>query len=77
MIEKRVLKKGQVVIPKAIRDLLGIHEGDTVIVDVDDDAIQLYKRRHVGARLARIAERHGKQLTMQTIKKRLTQRHGR
>jgi len=77
MLEKRVLKKGQVVIPKAIRDLLGIHEGDTIIVDVDGDAIQIYKRRHVGARLARIAERHGKQLTMETVKQRLTQRHGR
>ncbi|MGC9307958.1 MAG: AbrB/MazE/SpoVT family DNA-binding domain-containing protein [Thermoplasmatota archaeon] len=77
MIEKRVLKKGQVVIPKAIRDLLGIHEGDTVIVDVDNDAIQLHKRRRVGAQLHEIAERHGKHLTMQAIKQQLTERHAR
>ena len=33
MISKNVLAKGQIVIPKTIRDLLGINVGDKMIVD--------------------------------------------
>ena len=40
MIEKKVLKKGQVVIPKDIRDLLGLHEGDKVKIDLEGDTIK-------------------------------------
>ncbi len=34
MIEKKILKNGQVEIPKGVRDLLGLHEGDKVLLDI-------------------------------------------
>ncbi len=37
----RVGPKGQVVIPKALRDQLGIAPGDEVDVSVDDNAVRI------------------------------------
>jgi antitoxin PrlF len=33
--------KGQVVIPKAIRDRIGIHPGDEVAFDADDEEVRI------------------------------------
>ncbi len=41
MITVNVLSKGQIVIPKAIRDLLGINTGDEMLLDVETDRIVL------------------------------------
>jgi AbrB family looped-hinge helix DNA binding protein len=43
MIIGRVSKKGQIVIPKEIRDMLRIKEGDYVIFRVDGKRIYLEK----------------------------------
>ncbi len=75
MIEKKVLKKGQVVIPKDIRDLLGLHEGDNVKIDIEGDTIKITKERDVSSRLREIAQKHDKELDTEEIKKQLKERH--
>lgn len=48
--------KGQVVIPKAIRDQAQLHPGDEVDVDLQDDQIVITARRQadgLGGRFAR------------------------
>jgi AbrB family looped-hinge helix DNA binding protein len=42
----RIGAKGQVVIPKAIRDQVQLHPGDEVEVDVHDDHIIITARNH-------------------------------
>jgi antitoxin PrlF len=52
----KVGAKGQVVIPKAIRDRVDLHPGDEVEVELRDDEIVLVARRHpaqLGGRFAR------------------------
>jgi AbrB family looped-hinge helix DNA binding protein len=41
LITTRVSKKSQIVIPKKIRDIVGISEGDELIVDVEGDKVIL------------------------------------
>jgi AbrB family looped-hinge helix DNA binding protein len=43
-------QSGRIVIPKALRDQLGLHEGDEMIVEVEDDRLVLSTR---AARLKR------------------------
>lgn len=40
----KVGERGQAVIPKAVRDLLGLEPGDTLLVDVTGDTILLRRR---------------------------------
>ncbi len=75
MIEKKVLKKGQVVIPKDIRDLLGLHEGDKVKIDLEGDTIKIEKEKKVSSRLREIAEKHDKELSVGEIKDQLKERY--
>ncbi len=53
----RVTEKGQVTIPKALRDELGIGAGSEVEFDRSDDAVVIRKRRDGPARGHRLAER--------------------
>lgn len=41
----RVGPKGQVVVPKAVRDELGIRPGDEVLVDAVDGEVRIRRRR--------------------------------
>ncbi len=75
MIEKKVLKKGQVVIPKDIRDLLGLHEGDKVKIDLEGDTIKIKKEKKVSSKLQDIAEKHDKELSVGEIKEQLKRRY--
>ena len=42
----RLSKKGQFVIPKGIREALGIKEGDELLVGIDGDKVVLTPSRH-------------------------------
>jgi len=37
----KVTSKGQVTVPKAVRDALGIHEGDSIVFRVDGNRVVL------------------------------------
>ena len=41
----KITSKGQMTIPKAIRERCGLHEGDVVAFSVEDDRIVLRKLR--------------------------------
>lgn len=53
----RVTEKGQVTIPKELRDELGIGAGSEVAFERSDDAIVIRKVRDVPARGRRFVER--------------------
>ena len=76
MLSKKILNKGQVVIPKAIRDLLGIQEGDKVFIDVEGNRIRLEKKHDVVGKLREISQKHKVDISMKEIKEVLSQRHG-
>ena len=76
MIEKKILKKGQIVIPKAIRELMALHEGDKVIIDVEGDTIKIKKERDISKRLNDIANKHDKEVSVEEIKEMLKKRYG-
>lgn len=76
MIERKVLKKGQVVIPKSIRELLGIHEGDKIFIDLEDDNVVIRKEEKVSVVLGKIADKHHIKIDMDGIKKDLSERFG-
>ncbi|MFW5904531.1 MAG: AbrB/MazE/SpoVT family DNA-binding domain-containing protein [Candidatus Saliniplasma sp.] len=75
MIEKKILKKGQVVIPKDIRDLLGLHEGDKVMIDIEGDIIKIRKEGNISEKLKTISEKHDKKISTEEIKKSLKDRY--
>jgi len=52
-------RKGYVIIPKAVRDLVGIREGDTLLIRVEDGKIILEPEVRVNmTELRRRLERH-------------------
>ncbi len=75
MLSRKVLAKGQVVIPKAIRELLGITEGDEVLIDVEKEKIILSKKRDVCEVFSEVAERKGKKISVKDIKRELEARY--
>ena len=77
MILKNILSKGQIVLPKTIRDLLGINVGDQVIVDVKDDKIILTKKHNVKDLFDEAYKKCNKKITMKEIKMQLNERYER
>lgn len=77
--EARVTSKGQVTIPKEIRHVLGIEEGDTVVFETDEHGVHLRPQRptSVFAKYAGIW-REGEGLTVEEINAHLqdTRGHG-
>ena len=41
MIKSRITSKAQTTIPKPVRDLLGLSEGDTLVYDIVDGRVEL------------------------------------
>ncbi|MEE9151153.1 MAG: AbrB/MazE/SpoVT family DNA-binding domain-containing protein [Thermoplasmata archaeon] len=75
MISKKVLAKGQVVIPKAIRDLLGINEGDEVVIGIEKEKIILSKKQDAFDVFLEVSERKAKKISIKDIKKELEARY--
>ena len=76
IITRNVLGKGQVVIPKTIRDMLGIHKGDELVFDVQDERIILSKKVDVVSIFEEISELCDRPLTVKQIKRELRARYG-
>lgn len=75
MISKNVLAKGQIVIPKTIRDLLGINVGDKLIVDVENGKIILSKKQNVLDAFLEVCKRSPGKISMKEIKRDLERRY--
>jgi antitoxin PrlF len=41
VVIRKLSSKGQVTVPKAVRDALGIHSGDAIAYEIDGDVIRL------------------------------------
>lgn len=41
MIKSRISPKGQITLPKAVREAIGAEPGDTIIYEVDGSAVRL------------------------------------
>ncbi|MCD5409382.1 MAG: AbrB/MazE/SpoVT family DNA-binding domain-containing protein [Methanocellales archaeon] len=75
MISKNVLAKGQIVIPKTIRDLMGINVGDEMIIDVENEKIVLSKKQNVVDVFLEVCKRSPGKISMREIKKELESRY--
>jgi AbrB family looped-hinge helix DNA binding protein len=75
MISKNVLAKGQIVIPKTIRDLLGINVGDEVVIDIENDKIILSKKQNIVNVFLEVCEKSLHRISMKEIKKELETRY--
>ena len=63
-VRVEVGKKGVVVIPKAVRDLVGVKEGDLLRVSVQDGKIVLEPERRVDVdEIRRAMEEHKKRIS--------------
>jgi AbrB family looped-hinge helix DNA binding protein len=62
----KVTTKGQVTIPREIRDRLGIHPGSTVEFAVDGDDVRLRKSADAGRGQAIVARMYGAATTSLT-----------
>ena len=76
MITKNVLAKGQVVIPKTIRDLMGVNVGDEMIIDIENDKIILSKKQDVIEIFLEVCKRNTGKTSMKEIKRELEARYG-
>lgn len=53
-------KRGEIVLPRRLRNSLNLQEGDQLVLSVDDRRIVLERRaRHLGAYLDVLAASHG------------------
>jgi AbrB family looped-hinge helix DNA binding protein len=75
MITRNVLAKGQIVIPKTIRDMLGINVGDEIIIDVKDEKIILSKKQNIVDIFLEVCERSHSKISMKEIKRELECRY--
>lgn len=75
MISKNVLAKGQIVIPKTIRDLLGINVGDEIIIDVENEKIVLTKKQNIVDIFLDVCKRSSGKISMKEIKRELETRY--
>jgi AbrB family looped-hinge helix DNA binding protein len=75
MISKNILAKGQIVIPKTIRDLLGINVGDELLIDVQNEKIILSKKENLNDIFLEVSKKNPKKISMGKIKKELKERY--
>lgn len=70
-----MLAKGQIVIPKTIRDLLSIHIGDKMNIDIQNKKIIIQKEQSIQDVFLKMSNKHAKKISMEEIKKELTHRY--
>ena len=75
MISRNVLAKGQIVIPKTLRDHLGINVGDEILIELENEKMILSKKQDVVKVFADICEKHSTSVSMKAIKKELESRY--
>jgi AbrB family looped-hinge helix DNA binding protein len=75
MILKNVLAKGQIVIPKTIRELLGINIGDKMIVDVENGKIILSKKQDIVETFVEVSKKSPGKISIKKINKDLKSRY--
>ena len=75
IISRNVLAKGQIVIPKALRDTLGIDTGDTVQIELEDDHLIIRKGTDPVEVFREVSSSSGSGITMKEIKKELEDRY--
>lgn len=75
MMLRNILGKGQIVIPKTIRELLGINVGDQIIIDVKEDKIILTKKHDENDIFLEASKRCKQKISMKEIKKELNNRY--
>jgi len=75
LIRRSVLAKGQIVIPKTIRDLLSIHVGDKMNIDLQNEKIIISKAQSKEDVFKKVSKKHAKKISMKEIKKELAHRY--
>jgi len=75
MILKSVLAKGQIVIPKTIRDLLGINVGDEILIEVENEKMILSKKQNIVNVFEEVCEGISTKISMREIKRKLEARY--
>ncbi|MDG6225929.1 MAG: AbrB/MazE/SpoVT family DNA-binding domain-containing protein [Candidatus Thermoplasmatota archaeon] len=69
IISRPVLAKGQIVIPQAFRETLGINTGDKVQIELEDDHLIIRKKADPLEVFHEISVSFGSTITMKEIKK--------
>jgi AbrB family looped-hinge helix DNA binding protein len=75
MITRHVLGKGQVVIPKDLRETLGIDTGDIVQIELEEEHLIIRKATNPVDVFREISASSGSKISMKDIKKELEIRH--
>ena len=75
IISKTVLAKGQIVIPKTIRGLMGIDVGDELVLDIEDRKIILTKKTDGRNVFLEVCEACSGNISIKEIKKELAARY--
>jgi AbrB family looped-hinge helix DNA binding protein len=75
IISRNVLAKGQIVIPKALRDTLGIDTGDTVQIELENDHLIIRKGSDPVEVFKDISSSYGSRITIKEIKNLLETRY--
>ncbi len=75
MIVRNILAKGQIVIPKTIRELLNINIGDELLIDIKDGKIVLSKKEKVSKVFYEISRKNKTKISMKEIKATLEERY--
>jgi len=75
MMTRNVLAKGQIVIPKAIRELMGINVGDAILMDIENRKIIISKKEDVVEIFLEVCEANSRKISMKGIKRELERRY--
>ncbi len=74
-LTRNVLAKGQIVIPKTIRDMLDINVGDELTIEVQGDSMMVRKKVDAVSIFREVSEQCDAPLTVREIKRELRIRY--